>query len=166
MSKNHEKNKPKTQEPKPRVKMPLYSIFAVIFGVMMLTGIIMAFLNFKSINSNGLGSENKPVLIIALILTIVGMLGMSASIIMSIRVLIKYDKELSAAREHFTIDPAVLKDERIKQLPEVKKLMKRENIARIFEAGKISAADLSDPYVQQLIDALLARADENGVIRL
>ena len=160
-----DKNNTKTEQPRAHAKKPLYSILALIFGVMMLAGIVMALLNFKSMHDGGLADMNKTMLKIAMILTLVGLAGMSASIIMSIRILIKYDKELYKARENFSIDPAVLRDERIKELPEIKKLMKRENIAKIFSEGKLSAADLSDPHVQELIDALLARADENGVIR-
>lgn len=146
-------------------KKPIYSIIAGIFAVIMLVGIVMAFMNFKTVYDNGLPSVNRAPLIVALVLTVVGAAGMSTAIALSIRVLIKYDRELEKARENFSVDPEVLRDPRIRELPEVKKLMKNENIKRIFEAEKISAADLSDPHVQLFIDALLKHADVDGVIR-
>lgn len=160
-----EKSRKKTDKTRGSAKKPVYSIVAGVFGAVMMTGIVMAFINFKAVYDHGVSAVNKTPLIVAMILTIVGAAGMSTAIAMSIKVLVKYDRELAKAREGFSIDPAVLRDERIRELPEVKKLMKRENIKRIFSEEKISAADLSDPHVQLLIDALLARADENGVIR-
>lgn len=165
MSEKSTKNTKETKETKNPAKKPIYSIMAFAFGAIMLTGVVMAFMNFKEVYENGLIAEKRTPLIVAMILTIVGAAGMSTAIALSIKVLIKCDKELAKARENFSIDPAVLRDQRIRELPEVKKLMKHENIKRIFSAGKIEAADLSDPHVQLLIDALLARADENGVIR-
>lgn len=160
-----EKSRKNTKEPREQAKNPAYSIMAAVFGAIMITGVVMAFIYFKSVYDNGVSAAEKTPLIVAVILTIVGAVGMSAAIAMSIKVLIKYDKELAKARENFSIDPAVLQDQRIRELPEVKKLMKNNNVKRIFSEGKVSAADLSDPHVQMLIDALLARADENGVIR-
>lgn len=162
MSKKSTKN---TKESKAPAKRPAYSIMAIVFGAVMLTGVIMAFMNFKTIYDNGISAAEKTPLIVAMILTIVGAAGMATAIALSIKLLLKYDKELAKAREGFSIDPSVLRDQRIRELPEVKKLMKQKNIKRIFDAGNIHAADLSDPHVQMLIDALLARADENGVIR-
>lgn len=165
MSEKGTKNTKQSKQTEKPAKKPLYSIMAIVFGAVMLTGVVMAFMNFKKIYDNGISVAEKTPLIVAMILTIVGAVGMSTAIALSIRLLMKCDKELAKAREGFSIDPAVLKDQRIRELPEVKKLMKRENIKRIFDAGKIEAADLSDPHVQTLIDALLAHADENGVIR-
>lgn len=165
MSEKGTKNTKQSKQTEKPSKKPLYSIMAIVFGAVMLTGVVMAFMNFKKIYDNGISVAEKTPLIVAMILTIVGAVGMSTAIALSIRLLMKCDKELAKAREGFSIDPAVLKDQRIRELPEVKKLMKRENIKRIFDAGKIEAADLSDPHVQTLIDALLAHADENGVIR-
>lgn len=160
-----EKKQNKAKEPRAFVQKPAYIILTIAFGAIMTAGIVMAFINFKAVHNDGIVSVDKMPLIVSLALTVVGVIGMSVSIGLSIRLLIKYDRELSAARENFSIDPAVLRDQRIRELPEVKKLMKHENIKRIFSAEKVSAADLSDPHVQLLIDALLARADENGVIR-
>lgn len=140
-------------------KKPSYSIIAAVFGVMILVGIALVFLNLKAMSG-----ITAPVAV-GMALTIVGAVGMSAAIAMSIKVLMKYDKELEKARESFTVDPAVLRDPRIRELPKIKKLLKNENVKRIFDKEKISAADLSDPHVQLFIDALLERADENGVIR-
>lgn len=140
-------------------KKPLYSIIAAVFGVIMMSGILLVALNLKAMSG-----ITAPVAV-GMALTLVGAAGMSTAIVLSIRVLMQYDKELEKARESFTVDPAVLRDPRIRELPKIKKLLKNENVKRIFEAEKISAADLSDPHVQLFIDALLECADENGVIR-
>ncbi len=140
-------------------KKPSYSIIAAVFGVIMAIGIVLVALNLKAMSG-----ITAPVAV-GMALTIVGAVGMSAAIAMSIKILLKYDKELEKARESFTVDPAVLRDPRIRELPKIKKLLKNENVRRIFDKEKISAADLSDPHVQLFIDALLERADENGVIR-
>lgn len=140
-------------------KKPSYSAIAAVFAVMMLVGIALIFLNLKPMRG-----MTAPVAV-GMALTIVGAVGMSAAIAMSIRVLMQYEKALAKARESFTVDPAVLRDPRIRELPKIKRLLKNENVKRIFDNEKISAADLSDPHVQLFIDALLERADENGVIR-
>lgn len=141
-------------------KKPSYSIMAGVFGVIMMIGIVMVIINFKSASD-----AIRAPLIIALALTVVGAAGLSTAVALSIRVLMKYERELEKARENFSVDPAVLRDPRIRELPKVKKLMKNENVKRIFFEEKISAADLTDPHVQLFIDAILERADENGVIR-
>lgn len=140
-------------------KKPSYSAIAGVFAVIMLVGVALIFLNLKPMRG-----MTAPVAV-GMALTIVGAVGMSAAIAMSIRVLVQYEKALAKARESFTVDPAVLRDPRIRELPKIKKLLKNENVKRIFDREKISAADLSDPHVQLFIDALLERADENGVIR-
>lgn len=140
-------------------KKPPYSIIAAVFGVVMLGGIALVVFNLKAMSG-----ITAPVAV-GLVLTVVGAVGMSTALTHSIMLLMKYDKELEKARESFKVDPEVLRDPRIRELPKIKKLMKNENVKRIFEAEKISAADLSDPHVQLFIDALLERADENGVIR-
>lgn len=140
-------------------KKPSYSIIAAVFGVIMAIGIALVAMNLKAMSG-----ITAPVAV-GMALTIVGAVGMSAAIAMSIKILMKYDKELEKARESFTVDPAVLRDPRIRELPKIKKLLKNENVRRIFDKEKISAADLSDPHVQLFIDALLELADENGVIR-
>lgn len=157
-----EKNTKNRTEP---AKQPPYMLIAGGFGAIMIVGVVMAFMNFKSVYDNGIAGVSRAPLIIALVLTVVGAAGLSTAIALSIRVLVKYSRELEKARENFSVDPSVLRDPRIRELPEVKKLMKNENVKRIFEAEKISAGDLSDPHVQLLIDALLKHADENGVIR-
>lgn len=159
MSEKKTKSKPDT------AKQPPYMLIAGGFGVMMIAGIVTAFMNFRKVYDNGLLAVSRAPLVVALVLTIVGAAGVTTSIALSIRVLMKYDRELEKARESFSVDPSVLRDPRIRELPEVKKLMKNKNVKRIFEAEKISAADLSDPHVQLLIDALLKHADEDGVIR-
>lgn len=140
-------------------KKPSYSAIAGVFSVIMLVGVALIFLNLKPMRG-----MTAPVAV-GMALTIVGAVGMSAAIAMSIRVLVQYEKALAKARESFKVDPAVLRDPRIRELPKIKKLMKNENVKRIFDREKISAADLSDPHVQLFIDALIERADENGVIR-
>lgn len=147
----------KTQK---NTKKPPYSIIAAVFGAIMIVGILLVALNLKPMSG-----ITAPVAV-GMALTVVGALGMSTAIALSIRLLMQYDKALEKARESFTVDPELLRDPRIKELPKVKKLLKNENVKRIFEAEKISAADLSDPHVQLFIDALLELADENGVIRL
>lgn len=155
----------KTENTPESVKQPPYMLIAGGFGVIMIVGIVIAFMNFKSVYDNGIAAVSRAPLIVALVLTVIGAVGVSTSIALSIRVLMKYGRELEKARENFSVDPAVLRDPRIRELPEVKKLMKNKNVKRIFEAEKISAGDLSDPHVQLLIDALLKHADEDGVIR-
>lgn len=155
----------KTKTNSDTAKQPPYMLIAGGFGVIMVVGIVMAFMNFKTVSDRGLLAVNRTTLIVALVLTVVGAAGLSTAIALSIRVLLKYGRELDKARENFSVDPSVLRDPRIRELPEIKKLMKNENVKRIFDAGKISAGDLSDPHVQLLIDALLKHADENGVIR-
>lgn len=140
-------------------KKPSHSIFAAVFGAIMIAGILLVALNLKAMSG-----ITAPVAV-GLALTLVGALGTSISIVLSIRLLVQYDEALAKARESFTVDPEVLRDPRLREIPKIKKLMKNENVKRIFEAEKISAADLSDPHVQLFIDALLEQADENGVIR-
>lgn len=158
-------NDKKTKATNESAKQPPYMLIAGGFGVIMIVGIVMAFMNFKTVYGNGLLAVNRAPLVVALVLTVVGAAGLSTAIALSIRVLLRYGRELDKARENFSVDPSVLRDPRIRELPEVKKLMKNENVKRIFEAEKISAGDLSDPHVQLLIEALLKHADENGVIR-
>lgn len=152
MKENNEKMQKNT-------KKPPYSIIAAVFGAIMAAGIALVALNLKAMSG-----ITAPVAV-GLVLTVVGAVGMSTAVTHSIMLLMKYDKELEKARESFKVDPEVLRDPRIRELPKIKKLMKNENVKRIFEAEKISAADLSDPHVQLFIDALLELADENGVIR-
>lgn len=149
----------KNENKQKNTKKPGYSIIAAGFGAVMAVGVLLVALNLKAMSG-----ITTPVAI-GMALTVIGAAGMSIAIALSIRVLMKYDRELEKARESFTVDPEVLRDPRIKELPKIKKLMKNENVKRIFEAEKISAADLSDPHVQLFIDALLEHADENGVIR-
>lgn len=149
----------KNEKMQKNTKKPPYLIIAAVFGAVMLGGIALVVFNLKAMSG-----ITAPVAV-GLVLTVVGAVGMSTALTHSIMLLMKYDKELEKARESFRVDPEVLRDPRIRELPKIKKLMKNENVKRIFEAEKISAADLSDPHVQLFIDALLERADENGVIR-
>lgn len=168
MSKNKHNNKKsnkKSKQPQASPKNRAAGIIAAVFGAIMMAGMIFALINFKDVYDHGIASTGKAPLIAALILTGVGVTGLMVSVAMSIKMLVEYDRELSKAREGFSVDPSVLRDERIREFPEVKKLMKHAMVKRIFDEEKIEAADLSDPHVQQLIDALLAHADENGVIR-
>ena len=64
----------------------------------------------------------------------------------------------------YTVDPSVLRDPRVKQLPDVQRLLQYPAVQKAFFDGEFPDSD--DPYLQELVDVLAKLADENGVIRL
>ena len=64
----------------------------------------------------------------------------------------------------YTVDASVLRDPRIKQLPDVQRLLQYESVQKAFFDGEFP--DTDDSHLQELVDVLSKLADENGVIRL
>lgn len=143
---------------------------ALIFAVVMAVGIISTLaVSSMSVGSKAL-SENKTPQVVAVVVMAAGALLMTLFLVLSVIVGIKEAKKAAALTPNvqYIVDPSVLADPRIKQLPEVQRLMQYESVQKAFFDGQLPSDPkaASDPHLQELIDVLSQLADENGVIRL
>ena len=74
------------------------------------------------------------------------------------------DNKKAKQKVIYTVDPSVLRDPRIKALPDVQRLLQYEAVQKAFFDGVFPQED--DPHLQELIDVLANLADDNGVIKL
>lgn len=156
---------------KPVNRDRLYSVLALISAAVMAVGILSLLINAKKIFDSGSVSENRTLLTASIIVTAAGGLLMSLFIVLSIITLIKQSKNGEgdmSADVKYVIAPAVLKDPRIKNLPEVQRLLQYESVQKVFFNGQFptSSKELDDPHLQELISVLSQLADKDGVIRL
>lgn len=144
---------------------------ALIFAAVMAVGIVSVLVvSTRRIGPNAL-SQSKTPLVAAIVVTVVGSLMMTLFIILSVIVGIKDSKKRAAASPsnvRYTVDSTVLTDPRVKQLPEVQRLLQYESVQKAFFSGQFptTSEELADPYLQELVSVLSQLADENGVIRL
>ncbi|MDE6727165.1 MAG: hypothetical protein K2J80_04405, partial [Oscillospiraceae bacterium] len=115
--------------------------------------------------------RNNAPLAAAIAVTIVGGVMMALFIVISVILLVKESENEAVASSsdvQVVVDPSVLKDPRIKQLPELQRLMQYASVQMAFFEGKFpdDPKAASDPYLQELVTVLSQLADENGVIRL
>lgn len=149
----------------------LYSVLALIFGAVMAVGILSLLINAKKVFDSGNVSNNNPMIVVSIIVTVAGGLLMSLFIVLSILALIKQGKDGQADMSggvQYVIAPEVLKDPRIKNLPEVQRLLQYESVQKVFFDGQFpnSPKKLADPHLQELVNVLSQLADKDGVIRL
>lgn len=144
---------------------------ALIFAAVMAVGIVsILFVSKRRFGSNNISKSNTP-LVVAIVVTVVGGLMMALFMVLAMTAGIRDSKKRAAASPdnvQYTVDPTVLTDPRIKQLPEVQRLLQYESVQKAFFGGQFpsSSEELADPHLQELVTVLLQLADENGVIRL
>lgn len=154
-------------DPKKRDKVKIFTILSIIFGGVMAAGIISLIVFTKKTLEAGNIPKNSAPLTVLIIITAAGAALMSLFLILSLVILIKESKN-APPEVLYTADASVLKDPRIKQLPEVQRLLQYESVQKAFFEGKFpsSIEELADPHLQELTRVLSQYADENGVIRL
>lgn len=143
---------------------------SLIFAAVMAVGVILTLaVSSMSVGSKAL-SENKIPQVIAVVVMALGGALMTLFMVLAVVVGIKDAKKAAALtpKVQYVVDPSILTDPRIKQLPEVQRLMQYESVQTAFFEGKFpdDPKKASDPYLQELVTVLSQLADENGVIRL
>lgn len=143
---------------------------ALIFAAVMAVGIVsILFVSKRRFGSNNISKSNTPV-VVAIVVTVVGGLMMALFMVLAMTAGIRDSKKRAAASSNaqYIVDSTVLTDPRIKQLPEVQRLLQYESVQKAFFGGQFpsSSEELADPHLQELVTVLLQLADENGVIRL
>lgn len=142
----------------------LLTLLALIFAAITAAGIIAIVTVARRI----FGEDVNVPLAAAITVTVAGGFMTSLCIVFSIVLLIKDSKNIEEETDvQYAIDPSVLKDTRIKQLPDVQRLMRYESVQNAFSEGKIpdDPKAASDPHLQELINVLSQLADDNGVIK-
>ena len=153
--------------PKPSKLAQVFTVLALVFG-----GIMGIFIFVVLSKADKLTPEedsaylaDSPLLPWVLVVIISAAL-MGICLVISTSVTAK--KNIAAAKAGrkviYTVDASVLRDPRIKQLPEVQRLLQYESVQKAFFDGEFPAED--DPHLSELVDVLSKLADENGVIRL
>lgn len=149
----------------------LYSVLALIFAAVMAVGILSLLIIAKKTFDSGNVSNNNTMIAVFIIVTVSGGLLMSLFIVLSIIALIKQSENGEADMSgsvQYTIAPEVLKDPRIKKLPEVQRLLQYESVQKVFFNGQMPTSNkkLADPHLQELVKVITQPADKDGVIRL
>lgn len=174
LSSNVELNKDKADistEHKSKTPQEVLLTLALIFGAVMAVGIVsILVVSKRRFGSNDISQVKTP-LVVAIVVTVAGALLMTLFIVLSMVAGIKDSKkraEASPDNVQYAVDPTVLTDPRIKQLPEVQRLLQYESVQKAFFNGQFpsSSEELADPHLQELVTVLSQLADENGVIRL
>lgn len=139
-------------------------ILATVFAVSMMVGLVLVILRFKQLYDSGTAEITSFIFPIILILVgVVGVFIMTALSIAKLEKLRNSEGVFEISNKLYSIDPSLLKDERIQRLPEVKKLMEHESVRRAFSHGELPK---NDPHVLELVEVLFNLADENGVLKL
>ena len=152
---------------KPSKLAQIFTVLAMVFGGIMGIFIFVVLAKAKNIPASE-DSEylaDSPLLPWVLVVIISAAL-MGICLVISTSVIAKKNiAEAKAGRKViYTVDASVLKDPRIKQLPDVQRLMQYESVQKAFFNEEFPAED--DPHLLELVDVLSKLADENGVIRL
>lgn len=144
----------------------VFVVLAFVFGGIM--GIFIFVVLAKAEKYSGPEAEylaESPLLPWVLVVIISGAL-MGICLVISTSVIAKENRAAAKAGRKviYTVEASVLRDPRVKQLPEVQRLLQYESVQKAFFNGEFPAED--DPHLLELIDILSKLADENGVIRL
>lgn len=145
-------------------KQKILTISAIAFAVIMAAGLVLIILSLKGLTNSG-SAEISP-LILPIVLTIAGAVGVTVMVGLSIADLVKLknsDGIFEISNKLYSIEPSILKDERIQKIPEVQRLMQYESVRRALSDGELPK---NDPHICELVEVLSNLADENGVIRL
>ena len=159
--------RPENNSPQPSKLAQIFTVLAFVFGGIMGIFIFVVLAKAKNIPESE-DSEylaDSPLLPWVLVVIISAAL-MGICLVISTSVIAK--KNIAAAKAGrkviYTVDASVLRDPRIKQLPDVQRLLQYQSVQKAFFDGEFPAED--DPHLQELVDVLSKLADENGVIRL
>ena len=145
----------------------VFTVLALVFG-----GIMGIFIFVVLAKAEKLTPEedsaylvDSPLLPWVLVVIISAALMGICLVIATSKIAIDNRKAAKAGRKViYTVDSSVLRDPRIKQLPDVQRLLQYEAVQKAFFNGEFP--DTDDPHLQELVDVLSKLADENGVIRL
>lgn len=153
--------------PKPSKLAQVFTVLALVFGGIMGIFIFVVLSKAEKLTpeEDSAYLADSPLLPWVLVVIISAAL-MGICLVISTSVTAK--KNIAAAKAGrkviYTVDASVLRDPRIKQLPEVQRLLQYESVQKAFFDGEFPAED--DPHLSELVDVLSKLADENGVIRL
>ena len=153
--------------PKPSKLAQVFTVLALVFGGIMGIFIFVVLSKAEKLTpeEDSAYLADSPLLPWVLVVIISAAL-MGICLVISTSVIAK--KNVAAAKAGrkviYTVDASVLRDPRIKQLPEVQRLLQYESVQKAFFDGEFPAED--DPHLLELVDVLSKLADENGVIRL
>lgn len=159
--------KTESNTPAPSKIAQVFTVLALVFGGIMGIFIFVVLAKAEKLTpeEDSAYLAESPLLPWVLVVVISGAL-MGICLVISTSVTAK--KNIAAAKAGrkviYTVDASVLRDPRIKQLPEVQRLLQYESVQKAFFDGEFPAED--DPHLQELVDVLSKLADENGVIRL
>lgn len=153
--------------PEPSKLAQIFTVLAMVFGGIMGIFIFVVLAKAKDLPASE-DSEylaDSPLLPWVLVVIISAALMGICLVIATSKFVRDTKKAAGGGRKViYTLDASVLRDPRIKQLPEVQRLLQYESVQKAFFNGEFPDDD--DPHLQELADVLAKRADENGVIRL
>lgn len=170
MNDNYDNNKDKAgnsaNSPTPSKLSQIFTVLALVFG-----GIMGIFIFVVLAKADKLTEEEdsaflaeSPLLPWVLVVIISAAL-MGICLVIATSKFVRDTKKAAVGRKViYTVDASVLRDPRIKQLPEVQRLLQYESVQKAFFDGEFPTEE--DPYLTELVDVLAKLADENGVIRL
>ena len=159
--------RPENNSPQPSKLAQIFTVLAFVFGGIMgiFIFVVLAKANNIPESEDSEYLADSPLLPWVLVVIISAAL-MGICLVISTSVTAK--KNIAAAKAGrkviYTVDASVLRDPRVKQLPEVQRLLQYESVQKAFFTGEFPAED--DPHLLELVDVLSKLADENGVIRL
>ena len=152
--------------PEPSKLAQIFTVLAMVFGGIMGIFIFVVLAKAKDLPESE-DSEylaDSPLLPWVLVVIISAAL-MGICLVIATSKFVRDTKKAAGGRKViYTLDASVLRDPRVKQLPEVQRLLQYESVQKAFFDGEFPAED--DPHLRELIDVLAKLADENGVIRL
>ena len=159
----------KTESGSPRISKvaQIFTVLALVFGGIMGIFIFVVLSKAEKLTpeEDSAYLAESPLLPWVLVVIISAAL-MGICLVISTSVIAK--KNIAAAKTGrkvvYTVDASVLRDPRVKQLPDVQRLLQYGSVQKAFFDGEFPAE--SDPHLQELVDVLSKLADENGVIRL
>ena len=145
----------------------VFTVLALVFGGIMGIFIFVVLAKAEKLTpeEDSAYLAESPLLPWVLVVIISAALMGICLVIATSRIAIDNRKAAKAGRKViYTVDASVLRDPRVKQLPEVQRLLQYESVQKAFFNEEFPAED--DPHLLELIDVLAKLADENGVIRL
>lgn len=159
--------KPENNTPAPSKLAQIFTVLAFVFGGIMGIFIFVVLSKAEKLTpeEDSAYLAESPLLPWVLVVIISAAL-MGICLVISTSVTAK--KNIAAAKAGrkviYDVDASVLRDPRIKQLPDVQRLLQYESVQRAFFNEEFPAED--DPHLLELVEVLSKLADENGVIRL
>ena len=165
-----EKNTDNKASDKAEKRKKVASVFVVlsfVFGGIMgiFIFVVLAKANKLTEAEDSVYLADSPLLPWVLVVIISGVL-MGICLAISTTLIAKENRAtaLAGRKVIYDVDASVLRDPRIKQLPEVQRLLQYESVQKAFFDCEFPAND--DPHLLELVEVLAKLADENGVIRL